>query len=299
MPYVAEARLIYDLLLNGAEEQTMDLTADHSPRFYDLWVSMAGRLMANPVDLACVAYSESGMRANASNDGPPGKAPSLQYHASGLIQFMEPTLRNVGWTYGYTAFRTLTADAQLPYMERYLSAYKSFLDSRALAYVATFVPSSLQAARDGGDNFVLVQKGGRLGWAYEANARAFDQNKDYRITVGELDAAIERNCRGPRWEAIMARLHKALGTEPPAPATDPGVADLGTTLGIQKALRRLGYDPGPVDGIPGPLTRAALVAFQEALELPRDAVAGPLTRAALTTSLALLQTGSTPPAAAG
>lgn len=32
---------------------------------------------------------------------------------------------------------------------------------------------------------------------------------------------------------------------------------------IQEALHRLGYDPGPVDGIFGPLTRAAVRRFQQ------------------------------------
>ena len=35
-------------------------------------------------------------------------------------------------------------------------------------------------------------------------------------------------------------------------STDPAVKDL------QEALKTLGFDPGPVDGIPGPLTRTAL-----------------------------------------
>jgi peptidoglycan hydrolase-like protein with peptidoglycan-binding domain len=34
---------------------------------------------------------------------------------------------------------------------------------------------------------------------------------------------------------------------------------------IQAALRRLGYDPGPVDGLFGPLTRAAIRRFQQGI----------------------------------
>ena len=37
---------------------------------------------------------------------------------------------------------------------------------------------------------------------------------------------------------------------------------------LQRALRRLGYDPGPVDGIPGARTRAAIRAFQADAGLP-------------------------------
>jgi hydrogenase-4 component B len=32
---------------------------------------------------------------------------------------------------------------------------------------------------------------------------------------------------------------------------------------VQAALQRLGYDPGPVDGVFGPLTRAAIRRFQQ------------------------------------
>ena len=34
---------------------------------------------------------------------------------------------------------------------------------------------------------------------------------------------------------------------------------------IQAALYRLSYDPGPVDGVFGPLTRAAIRRFQQAV----------------------------------
>jgi peptidoglycan hydrolase-like protein with peptidoglycan-binding domain len=34
---------------------------------------------------------------------------------------------------------------------------------------------------------------------------------------------------------------------------------------IQTALRRLGYDPGAVDGVFGPQTRAAIRRFQQAI----------------------------------
>ena len=39
---------------------------------------------------------------------------------------------------------------------------------------------------------------------------------------------------------------------------------------VQLRLRALGYDAGPVDGITGPRTRAAIEAFQSARQLPVD-----------------------------
>ena len=51
---------------------------------------------------------------------------------------------------------------------------------------------------------------------------------------------------------------------------------------LQELLRAAGYDPGPVDGIFGSATQAAVVAFQRAERLSPDGFAGPLTIAALT-----------------
>jgi hypothetical protein len=50
---------------------------------------------------------------------------------------------------------------------------------------------------------------------------------------------------------------------------------------IQEALVAAGYDPGPIDGMEGPLTRAAIAAFQADQGLAADGIVGPLTHAAL------------------
>jgi peptidoglycan LD-endopeptidase CwlK len=63
---------------------------------------------------------------------------------------------------------------------------------------------------------------------------------------------------------------------------------------VQDALRRLGFDPGPSDGRIGPGTREALRAFQRRFGLVADGVPGPLSRAALRQALSGLQ-----PAAGG
>jgi peptidoglycan hydrolase-like protein with peptidoglycan-binding domain len=47
-----------------------------------------------------------------------------------------------------------------------------------------------------------------------------------------------------------------------APARPPFV------LEAQRALRDLGYDPGPIDGMFGPKTRAALEKYQATEKLP-------------------------------
>ncbi len=54
-----------------------------------------------------------------------------------------------------------------------------------------------------------------------------------------------------------------------AAAAAPG-RDRRLVAGTQSGLKDLGYDPGPVDGILGPRTRAAIRAFQKDHRLPVD-----------------------------
>jgi hypothetical protein len=46
---------------------------------------------------------------------------------------------------------------------------------------------------------------------------------------------------------------------------------------VQRLLRRLGDSPGPIDGLYGPLTTAAVQRFQEAHRVAVDGVVGPVT----------------------
>jgi peptidoglycan hydrolase-like protein with peptidoglycan-binding domain len=58
-------------------------------------------------------------------------------------------------------------------------------------------------------------------------------------------------------------------------ASDPAVADL------QRVMSRLGYYSGPIDGVYGSSTTAAVTAMQKALGVTADGVYGPATDAAL------------------
>jgi LysM repeat protein len=67
----------------------------------------------------------------------------------------------------------------------------------------------------------------------------------------------------------------ALGLAEEAFAAKPQVA------AVQVGLRAHGFDPGPIDGISGPLTRAALLAFQRERGIRATGRFGPATRRAL------------------
>jgi peptidoglycan hydrolase-like protein with peptidoglycan-binding domain len=77
------------------------------------------------------------------------------------------------------------------------------------------------------------------------------------------------------------------------PAAPPSAAGDSKILGIQKALKKLGYDPGALDGVTGPHTQAAIKKFQQASGLAADGIAGPKTQAALAKAL---QGAGAPPA---
>ena len=50
---------------------------------------------------------------------------------------------------------------------------------------------------------------------------------------------------------------------------------------VQTRLAGLGFDPGPIDGVRGPKTDAAIVAFKQSIGFQARAYIGPLTLAAL------------------
>ncbi len=257
----------------------MTYTADLPDAFLIRLQTIAEALGAKRRQMLAVMMSESGVRADAHNDGPPGAPDEKRYHASGLIQFMPATLRGLGWTQGHAAFRKLSAFEQLPFVHNYYAPHRGHLDTVGGLYVATFLPALVKHCGD--PSFVLTAKDGPLGWAYGPNA-VFDVNRDYAITVGELELAVARNCRGPRWSELASREAGVY-----VPSTDDDTVDLRTTFGIQRALERLGHDPGKLDGIPGPRTTAAVVAFQTARGLTPDGIVGPLTRSALGNAVTL------------
>lgn len=92
-----------------------------------------------------------------------------------------------------------------------------------------------------------------------------------------------------RYDRIRPRLEKVFGVSLPdfaeelAAEADDGLA---SPAGIQSALTQLGFDPGPVDGVWGKQSEAAVRAFQRSRGLEVDGHVGPITRARLRVDLA-------------
>lgn len=244
----------------------MGQTDDLSDQFFTDIVDVCSRLGCAPRDLLGVMMNESGVRANARN-------PTSD--ASGLIQFLPSTLAGLGFSGSTADFRNLSADEQLPWVELYFQPFVHFgLDSAARVYQAVFLPSSLQLGSD--FSVVIAQHGGTNSAVYDRN-RGLDRNNDGRITVGELEQAIESHFNSARWQEIESRLNDAGGT--PSDSNGQGAIDLRTQSGITDALDALGFDRTHFrfDG--------AVRAFQTQAGLSVDGVVGPRTHAALAAAL--------------
>lgn len=63
---------------------------------------------------------------------------------------------------------------------------------------------------------------------------------------------------------------------------------------VQRMLKDLGFDPGPVDGSYGPQTRAAVTAFQRVKKMKADGIVRPAIRSALEHATLFLNISLTP-----
>lgn len=243
----------------------MTVTSDWSDADFVRLREDCAKLGCQVVDMLGAEYSESGCRADAMND---------HSSATGRIQFMADSK---GLYFGYTRaqFAALGIGGQAPYCFRHFKPYAGRLNTPAAIYTAIFLPAFVAHSAD--PDYILVARGGKLGWAYSANA-VFDENGDGHIQVYELERAIRRNAWGARWRELCARA----GVKDPG--WGPDLTDTRTTAGLQHALLKLGYQLD-VDGVRGTRTTNALIAFQANHGLVPDGVPGPKTQAALREAL--------------
>jgi hypothetical protein len=178
----------------------MSHTDDLNPAFFTELKAMCSQLGCNPLDMLKVMFAEGGARAAAHNPAS---------NASGLIQFMPSTLAGLGWNRGHSTFRQLSAEGQLPWVERYFQPFRNKgLTSVTRVYQCVFLPASLDAGA--ADDTVVCGDQGPFPAAYQSN-RSVDRAAKGFITVGDLRAAVESRTTGPRWEEILARLSETEG----------------------------------------------------------------------------------------
>jgi hypothetical protein len=104
------------------------------------------------------------------------------------------------------------------------------------------------------------------------------------LTPDQLAKGQTRAPNGVDWSSLIADFD-AIGGHVPAPS-GPNF-DVQTNTGIQQALNYLHVATPPlvVDGIMGPMTKAAVKTFQQSHSLVVDGIVGPKTRAALRAAL--------------
>jgi hypothetical protein len=189
-----------------------------SEGFFAKLVAACGRLGCSPTDLTSVWLYESVVRSDAWNHNP--RDPEHSSNASGLCQLMPMNFAGVGWTAvgadgkpDHAGFRALTAEQQLPYVERYYKPHTGKLTDNVQCYVATFLPALLDT--DPSMGTVLCRKDDpnvklRLAQAYRGNV-GFDVEKKGYITRGDLARAIDtaKAAHKARWAEIVERIGKA------------------------------------------------------------------------------------------
>lgn len=157
--------------------------------------SLCLRLNCEPRDLLGVMMRESGLRPDAWN---------RSSNAVGLVQFLPSTLARLEWDGTPEQFRALSAEEQLPFVERFLRASSSYnLNSAGRIYQAIFMPASLRTATS--DDSALIDRRGVNADRYQRN-RGLDLDGDGRITVGELQQSIEVVFNSAKWQPIEDRL---------------------------------------------------------------------------------------------
>ena len=103
----------------------------------------------------------------------------------------------------------------------------------------------------------------------------------------EFRLALDADAEEPDDTATAAPAATAPAAAPAAPgqAAAPAAPGVANVLGLQKALQKLGFDPGNLDGVMSPSTQAAIKQFQQASGLTADGVLSPQTQAALAKAL--------------
>ncbi len=172
-------------------------------------------------DLLAVMYSETWPRLEPSSRNPAG--------AVGLIQF------TTGGGFSEAELETivrLPPTGQMPYVRRYFGKWgnRSYPNAGSI-YAFVFTPGRALSRGIHSESVMAASPEG-----FYENNKILDVNKDGRITVGDLQANIDRLRTQPLFQQHLARLNAVAGTSAPPIVTPTRVAAAGAGLGALLAL---------------------------------------------------------------
>jgi hypothetical protein len=157
----------------------VDVSVIQDPDFNTKLEKIASELGVASADLIAIMKQESGVNPKAVNS---------MSGATGLIQFMPATARNLGTTTDELA--KMSAVQQLDYVYKYFKSVgvKSGMKLGDL-YMAVFMPAHVGKP----DDTVLGQNGapGFSGKVYAQN-KGLDKNKDGLITIADVKTSVQR-----------------------------------------------------------------------------------------------------------
>ena len=153
-----------------------DKVKENKTAFCQKVIQIASALQILPSWLMIVMYFESRLNSKAVNS---------TSGATGLIQFMPTTARNLGTT--TDELKEMSNVNQLDYVYLYLKPYKGKIESLTDLYLCIFYPYAVSRPYD----YILGSQNGTATKIAEQNA-IFDADKDGLITKGEVVAYIDR-----------------------------------------------------------------------------------------------------------
>jgi hypothetical protein len=137
-------------------------------------IAICSGLGCDPSHLMAAMAFETGVTFSPTKQNP-------RSGATGLIQFMPATARDLGTT--IPALLQMTALQQLDFVQRYLAPFKGRMRSLSDVYMTILFPVAVGKP----DSFVLFAKPSR---AYDENS-GLDANGDGQITKGESASKVQ------------------------------------------------------------------------------------------------------------
>ena len=166
---------VIDLSVIRGAEAVQEDTA-----FLNAVAGTSERLGINPNDLMAAISFETVGTFNPGVKNPTSSA-------TGLIQFMEFTAKNLGTS--TTMLKNMTRDEQMVYVEKYLEPFKGKMKNLGDVYMAIHWPKAIGKS----DDYVMYKAGSK---EYDAN-KNLDMNGDGTVTRGEsLQRVLSHNTGG-------------------------------------------------------------------------------------------------------